>query len=203
MADIEKKKKKMLLKGIEKLSDLGGFIKEEIEDEINELYQNDVLEITEKYFPLGAGFCDVADAVENAIKNANKYADIEYDEYGETYLFQYSGFDEWAIDQIARLTAEKFKNEKNSFWISWNLTRETRKALQGLNALDERILYLISGINNKNKLTAKQISELPEFSCKEEFITTVIDVIETSFKHFKNANDDFEKECNAHRLRCR
>lgn len=201
MSEKERAHQKMLLRGLENLSDLGGFIKEQIEDEIYDLYPSIVATMTEKYCPLGPGFWDVADAIENAIKETDKYADYVFDEDGDPYEVPNPEFDEWVINQIARITTENNKCGKSYFWSGWKLTRETRKALMRLNALDERVLYLFYGIDEKHKLTAKQISELPEFSCTEEYINKVIEAVEKTLNRCEWGNEEFIQVCDAHRTR--
>jgi hypothetical protein len=187
-----------MLRGLEGLAELGGFIKEEIEAEICEVYPSTVFLKTEKYCPLGPGFWEVADATERAYRETEKY--VEYDEDSDPFELPNLEFDGWVIDQVARITAENLGNEKSSFWMDWGLSGRVGRALMQLNALDERILFLSSGIEG-DKLTAKQISELPEFSCSEEYIQKVLNAIELTLAHGDWGDCEFEKICDAHRSR--
>ena len=201
MSEKERAQKKLLLRGLENLSELGGFIKEQIEDSIYELYPSIVVSKTENYCPLGPGFWNVADSVELAVKNTGKYVVYEFDEKGEPYVVSDSEFEEWLIDQVARIETEKIRKEKGSFWLEWKLSRETKRVLMNLNALDERILFLSSGIGNGEKLDAIQIAALPEFSCSEEYINCVMDVIDRTINHCEWGNNEFNQVCDEHRSR--
>ena len=194
------RQRKNILSGMESLMDLGGFIEEVLDEELRELYPENVITIAKKYCPSGEGICSIADVIEKDLYYYNKYLEIEYDEDGDEYLIPDPEFQEWAADQMARLTAKKFINKENNFWNSWKLTRETRKALESLNALDERILDLVCGFEKK-KMTAKEISELPEFSCSEYYIERILDTIDNSMNQNKRVNEEFMKECYAHGLR--
>ena len=200
-AEKDRAHQKMLLHGLENLADLGGFIREEVEDEIFNLYPSIVAEKIEKYCPHGKGFWDVADAIEIAIEEMDKYAEFDFDEDGDPFVIPDPEFEEWVVDQVARITSENIQNESGDFWISWDLTRETKKALMELNALDERILFLSSGIGKENKLTAKEIAELDEFACSEEYIIKVIDAIEKILNCCEWGKEEFEQVCATHRSR--
>lgn len=190
-----------MLRGFENLSGLGGFIKEQIEEEINELYPSIVISKTKKHCPLGPGFWDVADAVEIAERETGFYTEYVIDEYGELDEIPDPEFEEWLVDQVARIETEKFRYEMGSFWLDWELTKETKMVMTKLNALDERVLYLSSGVGNMEKLSALQIAELPEFSCSENYISKVMDANERVLSNCEWGLEEFYQVCNEYRTR--
>lgn len=201
MSEKERAKIKLLLRGLENLLGLGGFIKEQIEEEIYELYPSIVISKTKKHCPLGPGFWNVADAVEIAERETIFYTEYVFDENGEPDEVPNSGFDEWLVDQVAKIEIEKYRNEKSSFWLDWEFTKETKMIMMRLNGLDERVLYLSSGVGNVKKLNALEIAELPEFSCSEKYISKVINAIEKQMNYCEWSNDEFNQVCNEHRSR--
>lgn len=84
MSEKDRAHQKMLLHGLENLADLGGFIREEVEDEIFNLYPSIVAEKIEKYCPLGKGFWDVADAIEK-ILNCSEWGKEEFEQVCATH----------------------------------------------------------------------------------------------------------------------
>ena len=193
-------KKRTLMRGLENLSDLGGFISEEIEDRIYELYPSEVVSKTLAYCPLGPGIWDVLSAVEKAQESIDDV--IEERLYDESE--DYSGDSEteayeWMIDQIARLETERVRSGKKFFWQNWELSRETKRALKELNALETRVLALSKGVDSEEKLDAGQIAKLSEFQCREEFIVKVLEMIKHKIRYPGWSNVESSQACDAHR----
>lgn len=198
MTEKEKIQKKIFLRGLDNLWGVGGFIGEEIENEIYEVFPDDVISGTEKYCPMGKGFLNVAEAVDAAYKEMGKYRDYEYEDDIEFVEEFDEEFENWILDQVARLVADRYKHQTKNFWADWKLSRETRHKLMNLNALDERVLCLLSGIENGEKMNAKQISEIPEFACCERYIEKIISVIDESISIRDWGIDEFSQVCDAH-----
>lgn len=186
----ERKKRKDFLRGMEMLAELGGFVKDQIEDELSAIYPREVLSVTKKYCPVGPGIWEVADAVERALIEMGKYDDcereiastIEFDDDEEDNqdmgYYENADFEKWVVEQVARIETDNYKNGKGMTEPVRELSEEMRTALMSLNALDRKILYLLSGIENEKELTIQQIAQLPEFLCSEEYIAKVKNVID-------------------------
>lgn len=204
---IERKKEereagRILIHSLEPLLDFGGFIQETAEETIFEFYPPCVAIHTEKYFPIDHGFCYVADAVEKAYFDLDRYSDFYFGLDCEPYEEADADFVKWAIDQIARIESEKYKTAKpEPFWTNWDLSRDTKIALKKLNALDERVLYLSCGMGQTDKLSASDIAMLPEFSCPGSFIARVLDNIEETMDLCEWGNIEFMTVCETHRTR--
>lgn len=196
MSEREKAHRLVMLRGLEGLMELGGFIQEEIEAEIRAVYPDLVVTKVEKYCPPGPGFWEVADATTRVNGKLQKY-ERKDEIFGEETM----EFHEWVIDQVARIVTENVRKGKRSFWRDWKVPERDKLTLQNLNALDERILVLSSGIEGEDKLTAEEISRLPEFSCSEEYIQRVLDTIDRILHHGDWGNCNFEKICDENRSR--
>lgn len=202
----QKKEEREVMRGLihslEQLVDYGGFIKEAAEEKVFEFYPPSVAINAEKYCPIGSGFCYVADAVEVAYFDLERYSDYYFDEESEPYEESNAEFVKWAINQVARIESEKYKSAKmDPFWKNWDLSRETRIALKKLNALDERVLYLSCGMGKADKLTAGEIAKLPEFSCDEAFIERVLETIEDTMWLSEWGSVEFMQICETQRTR--
>lgn len=195
MSAKEREQRKIFLRGLEGLVEMGGFIKEQILDEIYLLYPSIVSSKMEEHgFSLGPQFWTVADAIENAIVDLGRYSDFLINEDGDFFEIQNEEFEEWAIDQIARLEIQKSQSGEERFWQSWKWTPKTKKVLNSLNVLDERILYLISGLDGE-KMDAIQISQMPEFDCDVEFIELIIDLLEHRMNFYEWSKPEFDTFC--------
>lgn len=195
----DRERSKQMLRGLEQLVELGGFIQEQIEEEIYQLYPKYLILKMKKYYPLGPGFWEVADVVEGAVKKLGKYSDyiLEYD----ISDFIESEFIEWLVDQIARLEVERVKSGNGNFWKKWELKMEAKRALMKLNVLEERVLYLSAGLDGKEKLNASQIANLPEFQCSVNYIKIIMKVIEQTMRRCNWGREEFYRMCNAYRTR--
>ena len=85
MRDLEYRKAEAMMKtkraqlwGTEKLIELGGFIKEAIENKILSLYPSAVSEAAERYCPIGPGFWEVVDAAQDAFNRYTDYNEMNY-----------------------------------------------------------------------------------------------------------------------------
>lgn len=182
-------KGKQQICGLENLISLGGFIKEQIEDEIAKIYPGIVIRATEKYCPYGPGFCHVADIVEESLLENDRYRFVNPKDFPNRL------FDEWFANQIARLETEKYFGEKSCLWSDWDLSKEIRNALKQLNALEERVLFFVSGLSGQEEMSVSQIAELPEFDCRPEFIHYIIKAIDMAFDDCTWGNKEFIESC--------
>ena len=191
-----------LIHSLEQLVDYGGFIKEAVEETVFNFYPPGVAINAEKYSPIGPGFCYVADRVEDAYFDLERYSDYYFDEESEPCEESNPEFVKWAIDQVARIETEKYKCAKTEpFWKNWDLSRETKNALKKLNALDERVLYLSCGMGKADKLTAGEIAKLSEFSCDAAYIERVLETIEDTMGLSEWGGVEFMHICETQRTR--
>ncbi len=186
------------LKQMEGLSSLGGFVKEAVdemvENTINAYFPDEVISIVEKYCPIGMDFIDVAEKVLKNENDYDKYAIQGFDEDGDVIVRKNNqDFDNWAIDQIARCEYLKIKNQDQGLWERMEGGRKIKSAFRRFNALDERVFRLLYGIGEDRKLTVRQIAALPEFNCPERYISIIVDDINRTIND-KRCNDDFMKK---------
>lgn len=193
----EKERIRRVLGGIENLVELGGFIEEEIKEEICSMYYDEVISYTEKYCSIGPGFFEVADAVEQAMDQSDKYEKINANSCKNPFVVLDTEFQEWLLSQVARIESEKVKKKEKSFWSDWKLTPITKRVLQKFNAVEERVLYLSHGVAEEEAMSAEQIAAMPEFSCGPEYIEKIIKIIENELKCSKWCNQEFHQVCDA------
>ncbi len=180
-----------LLSSLEGLALLGGFIKTYLEDLACEIYGRHFIDLISPYLPVGPGFCDAAASVRAAMLEVNEYSSL-YRDLNSKYT-PYSDVDkkfcDFVTSQIARLAAKRITdNEEMDFLMKSDIPPGKRAYINELNLLDIRILYLLSA----KKLSAYEISKLPEFKCKEAYINTVLNKLD----HKNEVNDSFDKEIN-------
>ena len=183
------KSKEMIMAGeLLKLADLGGFSSDYVQSAVYELYPDCVIEASQKYYALEPGFLSVADAVDKAyldIVSRDKYEFPEIEGSDEIEDLFYiseqlsSEFNDWVIDQVARLASEKVRNGEDSALVGRKLPGKIRNTLYQLNALDERIMHFISLSNGDDEPDPSKIAEMEEFNCKPEYISTIINYLKT------------------------
>ena len=196
----DKQHKKRQIESLKNIYDMGGFFKKSITKEIKEMYIEEIISITEKYCPLGPMFCRVADAVLETSENLSKYNFAIEGEDGNVIYFSIDlEFEDWLLEQAARIGTNKIKNGKESFWNNWNISRSTKSVLNNLNVVEEEILILSKGLGKKKALTALQIAQLPEFACKREYIEAVLNYVYRSLGKRRMA-ECFNNENNEHRV---
>ena len=180
----EDTKKKERLRGMDKLMAQGGFIREAIEEELEEVFQVSVIDIAQKYCENGIGIWEVAQEIERAkgeiLPPMPKPGGLgaflqEEQKKGE---FEQK-FREWYIEQNARLAAERYRTKAERFWVSWDLDREVKRIMATLTLIEERVLFLTYGPDGTpSKRTAAEIAALPEFACSKRYIERIIERIE-------------------------
>jgi len=180
----EKEKKIAMLRGSEKLLAMGGFFREVIEEELEEIYPYKVIELALQYGDLEKGFWTVADEVEKAFYEMEDY---EMTEEGEPVELWDEEFGKWYIEQTARVAAQRAKNDHPVFWSDWILSSEARRKLQNMPAFDQYILFLQNGPDGTEQRDAKMIAELPEFEGKEEYIEKMFGRIGSVQEELKQA----------------
>lgn len=192
----EKQRKKEELQLLEGLSNQGGFINEFLEEKAEEAFSELVMNTVYKYSNMGAGFCRLAEVAEQAVTELK--IDDEYLMDIDDYMDLQSPIITWYIDQCVRIANEQLKSDIGRFWVSWNLTRATKKKLEKLTTLEERILFLTQGFDGEKKWTLSEIAESEEFQCEEEFIEFVFERLEEK-QIFNGYNDeDLYKEFQFH-----
>lgn len=161
--------KRVMWRGTEKLIAQDGFIRDVVEENILECFQQDEAEMVLKYCEFGQGFFNVAELISKIHGNIYNKCFFMDEETGEPHWISDEKFADWYIEQIARLAVERRKTWKEHFWAGWNISRECRRALNKLSLIDEQILRLSEGVNGEKNSTT-EIAALPEFSCPEEYI---------------------------------
>lgn len=193
---------KKILKGLEGLIELDGFIKEEIEDQFADVYPGHILTYAEKYYPIGPGFCELANATLEATGYIFRYNLIIEDETtSETIEFRADDeFQKWMEEQVTRLQAEKIKHGNKNFWKNWKLSHSAKSVLKEFNALEERVLCLADGLDGKEPMSTLQIAQLPEFSCKEIYISAVLNYVRKNIAK-KIKTENFKQICEEQRTK--
>jgi len=166
-----------LLKSLEPLAPLGGFIKDYIEELACAEYGGHMIDLISPYIPVGPGFSYSIEAVKEAMKNMNEYSPYSWKQEARHIPFAFADkkFCDFVTSQIARLSAKRLNNnEEMDYLLSADLPPGKKECISKLNLLDIRILYLIS----KKKLSAYEISKLPEFKCSEMYINSVLNKID-------------------------
>lgn len=206
-----------VMRGSEKLCVLGGFIQDQIELEIAGLYSGEVTQAVEKYCKNEPELWHVADIIEETLENYDEKLyrcklidgeELGYDEYDERNYHddkeddyrenRFKEFKEWLADQTARLEYEKCKNNQQMPWAKWDLKVGTRRALQKLNALEERIAFLMNSTREDEITSAKKIAGLPEFQCDVKYIVCVRDFVYEQLAESHNGKEEFEQACKEH-----
>ena len=197
MSQREKEQTKRLLAGLEKLTDMGGFIAEELQEKIYEMYGDNVISITEKYCSLGPWFYIVADAVETAMECQTKYEHLDFDEDDEPYWCSDDEFADWIFDLVAKFESDKVKKGESRFWMDWDLSFATQKILLKFNAVEDRVLYLSKGLDNKKAMNAEEIAALPEFQCEPKYVQKILCFVERELRFHDRCGKEFNQAVEA------
>ncbi len=222
---VDREREKIKMRGIENLYDMGGFIQGQIEEEFYRLYPDEVVEAALKYFPIGQGIWDVLDGIDQTFDKLSMYRHLnrngdnespkhryfdDDDDYDDDECFDDDelpfvqldeDFDEWLVDQAARIASQNVKNGTAHFWSGWKLRHSMKSALEKLNVLEERVLILSNGLEDAAPMTAGQIAKSEEFSCPIDYINILIDAIEKSFDLSKCSNEEFAQACAEYKSR--
>lgn len=198
MSDIREQKIKMLKK-LEGLLELGGFIEKSIYEEFESFFADNVIEAVEQYQPFGKGFCDIAYKVMQASGEYEFRGYRSYISKEKTDELDGSKYQNWIINQLSRLEVEQKINKAGRFWEKWNLSRMSGNVLRNLNVLEERILYLSKGLMNGKKLSVSEIAALPEFSCDKKCIEYIKKYLDEKLNIEGWDSDEFNKRCEEYR----
>ena len=183
--DREIQEKKALYRGLEKHVGLGGFIAEQIELDAYELFSDDVIEAVDKHITYGPGFWEVADAtydVSDSISECCAFSHHDKD------------FEDWTLDNVARLEAERYRSGKGYYWMNLNAPIMIKRKLSRLNALEEKILFLSLGLCGDEEMTKEEIALLPEFECPVEYVERILGGIDESLMGFKNYLEEYDRD---------
>ncbi len=174
--------KKETLRKTECLYQLGGLIKDYIDNLLHQEYDPSIVSAITRRMKIGEGVIPVIEAL-----NEEK---IIFDNHCTGYQLpdnensiDKDDLSEWYIDQSARLICAKNGRHEGYFWQSWDLEPRIRRRLINLGKVEERILLLsIETDKNGKTRNAGDISELPEFGCDEKYIEYVINMMDHYFR---------------------
>lgn len=190
----EKEMRRMMHQGTENLIELGGFIQEEVENELSDLFSKKTAVAVEKYCGIGQGFWYVANETEKAFLNASKYDEGPSRER-RTILNRDVKFDNWIVDHTARCATDIFKSEKKRAWNTWKIPRDIKRVLNELSPLEERILCLQYGLDGNKTHTIQQIANSKEFKCPSEYVLRIVNYIERELKTCASGIEKFVDAC--------
>ena len=156
------------------LMNLGGFIGEIVTDKLSSRYDNEVFEIAKKYCGGEPYFIVVADKL-SELKDEGDYFRAEVDENDNPWpnVRIDSQFRSWYLEQEARLLCDKIKTKDESYWRQWNLSPGAKSIFLEFNEVEERVLYLIKGLDSGRVRTCKQVADMSEFSCDSIYIVRI------------------------------
>lgn len=192
----EKERRMPMLRGMEKLISMEGFIRDAIEEGMEAILPYKVKDMVFRYADTEKGFWDVVEATERAFIEMKDY---ERNEDGEPIMMWDEDFEEWYIGQTARVVAQRVKTGEACFWNDWTLSRDARFALQKMLPLDEYILFLSCGLDGSKNRDAKEIAALPEFEGSEAFIETMFERLEKYLETSERVKEEFGQACEIHR----
>lgn len=189
-----KRQKREQLRGMEELVSQGGFFRETIMNEIAEVLDEEVLNLVEKQCEIGTGFWYVADEVEKAANDEERFEEENSGNNSWAQRKKDGIFRKWQLEQVARCSKEKFLSGQGYFWDGWKMSVGARMALGRMNSLDERILYLTYGLDGKGKRSAAEIAALPEFNCPISYIEKLQNSVQGILK-IGGREQEFARNC--------
>lgn len=202
MNDTEKIR--IMHQGTENLIALGGFIQEEVENELSDLFSKKTSVAVEKYCGIGPGFWYVANETEKAFNQLNKYSEtaILREEFSRRDRRAFSDvdtkFNQWVIDQTARCATDIFQSEGKRDWSNWTISRDIKRVLNELSPLEERILCLQFGLNGNKVHSVQGIAQLEEFKCPVEWVVRIEKYIEKRLNLCASGIKEFVSACERH-----
>lgn len=207
--EINKEKDKEQLRNqlpkIIELADMGGFIKDAIEDIFYAAYSNEIADALLKYNPFDRLMISVANRVQREVH----IYDLSRSRRGETNPFEkpfvperkqsipqeLKGFLPWFVDTLVRYETKKARGDSDdhAFWKNWSLSQKNRRAMETLNALDERVYYLKSGLDTGLKRSNEEVAEKLETS--EWYTQMIWEILTRKLEAMECDSDELNRVC--------
>ncbi len=160
------------LRGMEKLTDQGGFIREWFTGQLKACINEEVFCVTQGCTGLGEFCIDVAEEVEKA----RQVVDGDYASGNEKVPDR--DFKAWYLSATAGITLAERKEAKEGVRTRIRLSPETRSLLERFSVLERRVIWARFGLDGEKKLrNAAEIAGLPDFDCRPEYIVMVLEKI--------------------------
>ncbi len=186
-----------LVKPMENLIYLGGFIEEVVKGYMYESYSDYIVDAVFDHIETGKGAWDALVSVSKANSDYRVYkkrmCPVE-----EAYKPD-PDFDEWHLDQSARVACERGENMQERFWSKWKISKKNKGALECLPVLCERVFFYYEGLDDGRPKGAEKIARLPEFMCPVCYIEEVLKLGEYCIEMAGMPIETFTELCEEYR----